>query len=94
MMGQLDGRRIILIGGAGFIGHHLALKLKRLGADVTIVDSLTTRLEYVPDSAQCSVPAKFMTQENDGESLVLRWEIAEPLQVGDGGLIRFKCRVR
>ncbi|MCY2988322.1 MAG: hypothetical protein NTY19_10735 [Planctomycetota bacterium] len=66
----------------------------QLIGNVTIVDSLTTRLEYVPDSAQCSVPAKFMTQENDGESLVLRWEIAEPLQVGDGGLIRFKCRVR
>ena len=66
----------------------------QLIGNVTIVDSLTTRLEYVPDSAQCSLPAKFMTQENDGESLVLRWEIADPLKVGDGGLIRFQCRVR
>ena len=62
--------------------------------NVTIVDSLTTRLEYVSDSAQCSVPASFLTQENDGESLVLRWEIADPLEVGKGGIIRFKCRVR
>src|SRR5918995_1411776 len=35
-----EGRRVALIGGAGFIGHHLALELKRQGADVEIVDSL------------------------------------------------------
>lgn len=33
-------RRIMLIGGAGFIGHNLALRLKELGADVCIVDGL------------------------------------------------------
>ncbi|OIQ50064.1 dTDP-glucose 4,6-dehydratase [Pseudodesulfovibrio hydrargyri] len=37
---EIKGRRIALIGGAGFIGHHLALRLKELGADVTIFDSL------------------------------------------------------
>jgi len=39
-MDSLSGRRIALVGGAGFIGHHLALKLKDLGAEVFIVDSL------------------------------------------------------
>jgi len=62
--------------------------------NVTIVDNLTTRLEYVPDSAECSRNARFVTQENDGESLVLRWEIIDPLAVGEGGIIRFRCRVR
>ena len=62
--------------------------------NVTLVDSLTTRLEYLPDTAQCSLEAKFYTQENDGESLVLRWEIRSPLRVGEGGIIRFTCRVR
>jgi len=62
--------------------------------NVTLVDSLTTRLEYVPDTAQCSLDAKFFTQENEGESLVLRWEIRGPLKVGEGGIIRFTCRVR
>ena len=33
-------RKILIIGGAGFIGHNLALKLKNLNYDVTIVDSL------------------------------------------------------
>lgn len=36
----LQGRRIVLIGGAGFIGHHLALDLKRRGAEVSVVDGL------------------------------------------------------
>ncbi|MBF0176707.1 MAG: NAD(P)-dependent oxidoreductase [Magnetococcales bacterium] len=37
---DLVGRRIVLIGGAGFIGHNLALRLKKLGAEVSIIDSL------------------------------------------------------
>ena len=62
--------------------------------NVTIVDSLTTRLEYVPDSAQCSHKSNFATQDNEADSLVLRWEILEPMRVGEGGIIRFKCKVR
>jgi uncharacterized repeat protein (TIGR01451 family) len=62
--------------------------------NVTIIDNLTTRLEYLPNTAECSVDARFLTQENDGESLVLRWEILDPLAVGQGGIIRFRCRVR
>jgi uncharacterized repeat protein (TIGR01451 family) len=62
--------------------------------NVTVIDNLTPRLEYVPDSAQCSLEADFFTEENEGQSLVLRWEVIEPLEVGQGGIIRFKCRVR
>ncbi|MBU4373601.1 MAG: NAD(P)-dependent oxidoreductase, partial [Euryarchaeota archaeon] len=36
----IKDRRIVLIGGAGFIGHNLALRLKELGADVAIIDGL------------------------------------------------------
>jgi uncharacterized repeat protein (TIGR01451 family) len=66
----------------------------QLIGNVTIIDNLTTRLEYVPDSAQCSLKADFFTQENEGESLVLRWEIIDPVKEGEGGIIRFQCRVR
>lgn len=62
--------------------------------NVTILDSLTTRLEYVPDTAQASKPANFSFQPNEGGSLVLRWEITEPVKPGDGGILRFRCRVR
>ena len=37
---MLKGRRIALIGGAGFIGHNMALKLNELGAKVFIIDNL------------------------------------------------------
>ena len=51
---------------------------------MTVVDNLTTRLEYLPDSAQCSLNADFFTEVNEGDSLVLRWEIIDPLEVGEG----------
>jgi nucleoside-diphosphate-sugar epimerase len=36
----LKDKRIMLIGGAGFIGHHLALALRAHGANVMVVDNL------------------------------------------------------
>ena len=39
-MEKIEGRKITLIGGAGFIGHNLALHLHSLGAQVSIIDSL------------------------------------------------------
>ena len=66
---------------------------QRVG-NVTIIDSLTPRLEYVPDSAESELRAEFSTSRNEADSLVLRWEIEESLKIGKGGLIRFKCRVR
>jgi uncharacterized repeat protein (TIGR01451 family) len=62
--------------------------------NVTILDNLTTRLEYVPESAQSSVQATFSVSPNNGDSLTLRWEVTEPLEPGEGGIVRFKCRVR
>lgn len=62
--------------------------------NIVIVDNLTTRLEYVADSAQSSVEAGFSTAPNDDGSLVLRWEINKTLLPFEGGVITFKCRVR
>jgi uncharacterized repeat protein (TIGR01451 family) len=62
--------------------------------NVTILDSLTPRLEYVADSAKCTLDADFMTVEPSDGSFILRWEIKPPLDVGKGGVIRFQCRVR
>ncbi len=62
--------------------------------NVTILDSLNTRLEYVEGSAQCSVAAKFSTQPNEGGSVVVRCEVSHPLEINKGGVLRFRCRVR
>jgi nucleoside-diphosphate-sugar epimerase len=39
-MSSIRGCKIALIGGAGFIGHHLALALAQRGAAVEVIDSL------------------------------------------------------
>lgn len=61
---------------------------------VTIVDNLTTRLEYIADSQQSSLNATFLTDPNDGGSLVLKWQLSDPLPPGQGGVITFRCKVR
>jgi uncharacterized repeat protein (TIGR01451 family) len=66
----------------------------RVIGNVTIVDHLTTRLEYVPDSQKSTAEANFSTQSNEGGSLTLRWEIVAPVQPGDGGVLQFHCKVR
>ncbi len=77
---------------------HFTIRFDNVGTqvigNVTIVDNLVSRLEYVEGSAQCSLKADFFTQRNEAGSLVLRWEIVDPLPPGQGGVIRFKCRVR
>lgn len=39
------GKKVVVTGGCGFIGSHLATKLVELGADVTILDNLSTGFE-------------------------------------------------
>lgn len=74
------------------------LRVDNIGTQVVgnavILDSLTTRLEYVPDSAQSSVDADFGVKPNEGDSLVLRWELKNPIEPGDGAVMRFRCVVR
>jgi uncharacterized repeat protein (TIGR01451 family) len=62
--------------------------------NVTIADNLSTRFEYIPQTARSSVDATFVALPNDGESSILRWEIKQPLKPGDGGVLRFRVRVR
>lgn len=40
MVTNVKGKRVLLVGGAGFIGHNLALELKKRGAEVAVVDGL------------------------------------------------------
>ena len=50
---KIEERKITLIGGAGFIGHNLALHLKSLGAEVSIIDSLqVNNLAYFSSTSE------------------------------------------
>jgi nucleoside-diphosphate-sugar epimerase len=39
-MADVAGKRVALVGGAGFIGHSLAIELKERGAEVEVIDGL------------------------------------------------------
>lgn len=67
--------------------------VKPLG-NAVIIDSLSPRLNYIEGSQQCSVGVRFSAEPNEVGSMVLRWEIEEPIKPSDGGVISFDCRVR
>ena len=62
--------------------------------NITVLDSLTGRLEFLPDSAKSSVPAAFYVEPNEAGSMVLRWELSQPLKPRELGVVVFLCRVR
>lgn len=69
-MNTVRGRKIALIGGAGFIGHSLALALSAQGADVEIVDSLQVNnlgafSEKMPDLHNRELYLKIIHQRLD-----------------------------
>ncbi len=76
---------------------HFTIRFDNTGlqpiGNVTIIDKLTTRLTYVPESQECTRTASFSAGDGKEDALLLRWEITEPLEPGEGGIIRFACRV-
>ena len=49
-MGELKGKKILVTGGAGFIGFHLCKKLSDLTSNLTIYDNLSSgKKENVKD---------------------------------------------
>lgn len=52
MIQDIKNKKVVLIGGAGFIGHNLALKLNGRGASVSIIDGLgVNNLLYLNQSS-------------------------------------------
>ncbi|MEP0942322.1 MAG: NAD(P)-dependent oxidoreductase [Rhizobiaceae bacterium] len=60
---HLDGERVMLVGGSGFIGHHLALLLRRMGAEVMVVDNLQVNniVKVISDASFDEVRRKLYT---------------------------------
>ena len=94
--------RLIKLASTGFAqpGEEIEFTLRydntgdQVVGNVTIVDNLATRLEYVPGSARSTADATFVATPNDSGSTMLRWEIQAPVEVGKGGLLQFRARVR
>ncbi len=57
---KLAGERVMLVGGAGFIGHNLALELRRVGVETMVVDNLMVNslIESVYDTDSAMVQAR------------------------------------
>lgn len=53
---KIKDKKILIIGGAGFIGHNLALKLKKLGAKVLIIDGLLVNNLYSVKNNENKLP--------------------------------------
>ena len=83
MSGSLAGRRVALIGGAGFIGHNLAIELKSRGAEVHIIDSLQVNNLGAFSNSPGTDPAKKLYMQLIYERLEALREINVPLHVTD-----------
>ena len=74
---KLKGKRIALVGGAGFIGHNLALKLKELGAEPYVIDGLQVNsLGYYTSNYENNLNAeRYIAFINDRLSLLRKAKI-------------------
>lgn len=79
----IRNRRILIIGGAGFIGHNLALKLKELGAKVSIIDSLKVNNLKTLIKNENKLPFPKLAKQIIRERLKLLKQNKIPLQILD-----------
>ncbi len=82
-MKNLKGRRIVLVGGAGFIGHNLALELKRLGSEVSVIDGLSVNNLLYFHQTNMDIPHRDMYLSIINQRLDLLREYGVPLYVED-----------
>ncbi|MBN2141007.1 MAG: NAD(P)-dependent oxidoreductase [Desulfovibrionaceae bacterium] len=82
-MTPIKDRRITLIGGGGFIGHNLALRLKSLGAEVSIIDSLQVNNLLAFSSADNSPPNRDLYLAILNERMNLLRQAGVPMFVQD-----------
>lgn len=83
MSHPIQNRRIALIGGAGFIGHNLALQLKAAGADVHVIDSLQVNNLLYFQSSNNDMPNKDLYLKIVNERLDLLRAAGIPLHIQD-----------
>lgn len=94
---ELKNRRIALIGGAGFIGHNLALSLARKGAHVEIIDGLQVNNLLTFASASTDFLNRDLYLQIINQRLDLLREANVPIHIQDArdyhGLTRILGRI-
>ncbi len=82
-MNSWDKKRVVLIGGAGFIGHHLALALVEKGAHVEVIDSLQINNLLTFASGGINSPNRDLYYHFTNSRLDLLHEAGIPVHVQD-----------
>ncbi len=87
-MNSWQGKKVLVTGGAGFIGSHLAIKLVELGAEVRVVDNLSRgRKEYLePVADQISFIQDDLTSPQACDKACAGMEIVFHLASKVGGI--------
>jgi nucleoside-diphosphate-sugar epimerase len=80
---KVKDKKILIIGGAGFIGHNLALKLKEIGADVCIIDGLTINNLYSLEKNENKLPYPKLAMKILNERQKLLKKARVPLHIED-----------
>ncbi|QQG49789.1 MAG: SDR family NAD(P)-dependent oxidoreductase [Candidatus Berkelbacteria bacterium] len=72
-VGKLKGKKVVVTGGAGFIGSHLCEELVNLGADVTSIDDYSAgkerNLEFLKEAKNFRALKKDVTDQKDWEDI-------------------------
>jgi nucleoside-diphosphate-sugar epimerase len=82
-MERLDGRKILIIGGGGFIGHNMAMGLKAQGAEVVVIDGLAVNNYTSLHLLQNNVPDPDLYLRVIDERMALLKQSKVPLVVMD-----------
>ncbi len=80
---NVEGKKIVLLGGAGFIGHNLALRLKAEGAKVEIIDGLQVNNLLSFSSVDCNLENRDLYRRMIDERLTMLRKAGVPLHVQD-----------
>jgi nucleoside-diphosphate-sugar epimerase len=83
IMSNAAGMKVLITGGAGFIGHNLALSLKHRGATVDVVDSLQVNNLNAFALNSNNVPNQNLYLQLLHERLALLYESGIPMHVID-----------
>jgi nucleoside-diphosphate-sugar epimerase len=59
----IKNKKIVIIGGAGFIGHNLSLELKKLRANITVIDNLKVNNLYSLNHKNSKFPFPKLTKK-------------------------------